>query len=96
VETTRAGTILSPTLHHKDTAVGTTTKKSTIWTHLTKDVKHLFGLQFLRLVTKKLLALQQGSGSSFPVVVLMRASFIITLDGFCDWNAANNFESLFK
>jgi hypothetical protein len=25
-----------------------------------------------------------NSGSSFPVVVLMRASFIIELDGFCD------------
>ena len=25
-----------------------------------------------------------NSGSSFPVMVLMRASFIIALDGFCD------------
>jgi hypothetical protein len=46
-------------------------------------VKHLFGLQFLRLVTNELVLCSRGnSGSSFPVVVLMRASFIIALDGF--------------
>jgi hypothetical protein len=39
------------------------------------SVKHLFGLQFQRLVT----LLNLSSGSSFPVVVRMRASFIIAL-----------------
>ena len=42
------------------------------------SVKHLFGLQFLRLVTP----MNLSSGSSFPVTDLMRASFIIGLDGF--------------
>ena len=50
------------------------------------SVKHLFGLQFLGLVTQMNLssAGKGNSGSSFPVAVLMRASFIIVLDGFCD------------
>ena len=42
------------------------------------SVKHLLGLQFevqLNLM---------NCGSSFPVAVLIRASFIIALDGFCD------------
>ena len=49
------------------------------------SVKHLFGLQFLRLVTLMNLPSSRGnSGSSFPMAVLMRASFIIALDGFCN------------
>ena len=52
------------------------------------SVKHLFRLQFLRLVT-----LMNLSGSSFPVAVLMRASFIIVLDGFCDCTWRNLHES---
>jgi hypothetical protein len=49
------------------------------------NVKHLFGLQFLSLVTNELILCNRGnSGSSFPVAVLMRASFIIALDGFSD------------
>jgi hypothetical protein len=39
------------------------------------SVKHLFGLQILRLVTLKLKLCSRGnSGSSFAVAVLMRAS----------------------
>ena len=49
------------------------------------SMKHLFGLQFLRLVTNELILCSRvNSGSSFPVTVLMRASFIIALDGFCN------------
>ena len=49
------------------------------------SVKHLFGQQFLKPVTNELILCSRGnSGSSFPVAVLMRASFIIELDGFCD------------
>ena len=50
------------------------------------SAKHLFGLQFLRLVTLI------NSGSTFFVAVLVRASLIIALDGFCDctWR---NFQS---
>ena len=49
------------------------------------SVKHLFGLQFLTLVTNELiLCSRSNSGSSVPVAALMRASFIIALDGFCD------------
>ena len=49
------------------------------------SVKHLFGLQFLRLVTNKRILCSRGnSGSSFPVAVLMRVSFIIALDGYCE------------
>ena len=54
---------------------------------------YLFGLQFLRLVTNELILCSRGnSGPSFPMVVLMRASFIIALDGFCNctWR---NFQS---
>ena len=46
------------------------------------SVKHLFGLQFLRLTLELKLCSRGDFGSSFPVVVLMRASFIIALDGF--------------
>ena len=47
------------------------------------SVKHLLGLQFLRLVTNELiLCSRSNSGSFFPVAVLMRASFIIALDVF--------------
>ena len=46
-------------------------------------VKHLFGLQFLRLVTNELILCSRGnSGSFFLVAVLMRDSFNIVLDGF--------------
>ena len=49
------------------------------------SVKHLFGLQFLKLVTIiNLSSAAEVTLSSFPVAVLMRASFIIALDGFCD------------
>ena len=49
------------------------------------SVKHLFGLQFLSLVTNELILCSRGNSvSSFPVAVLMRASFIVVLDGFCD------------
>ena len=48
-------------------------------------VKHLFWLQFLCLVTNELILCSRGnSGSSFPVAVLMRASFIIASDVFLD------------
>ena len=47
------------------------------------SVKHLFGLQFLRLVTL-MNASSTAEVTSFPVAVLMRARFIIALDGFCD------------
>ena len=47
------------------------------------SVKHLFGLQFLWLLTLMNCG-RANSGSSFPVAVLMRDSFIIALDGFCD------------
>jgi hypothetical protein len=46
------------------------------------SVKHSFGLQFLRLVTNELILQRGNSGSSVTVAVLMRASFIIVLDGF--------------
>jgi hypothetical protein len=42
--------------------------------------KHLFGLKFLRLIMN-LSSAAELTGSSFPV--LMRASFIIALHGFC-------------
>ena len=49
------------------------------------SVKHLFGLQFLRLVTlANLCSAAEVTGSTIPVAVLMRASFIIALDGLCD------------
>ena len=49
------------------------------------SVKHLFGLQILRLVTlMNILCSRGNSGSSIPVAVLMRACFITALDGFCD------------
>ena len=66
------------------------------------SVKHLFGLQSevqseLTISeagnSNKLILCSRGkSGSSFSVAVLMRASFIIALDGFCDctWR---NFQS---
>ena len=41
------------------------------------SVNHLFVLQFLRLVTLMNVSSRGNSGSSFPVEVLMRASFII-------------------
>ena len=78
-------------------------QKSQIWTHQTKgqiprlrcvgylnSVKHLFGLKFLRLVTNELILCSRGN-SSFPVVVLMRDSFIIALEGFCDCTWRNFF-----
>ena len=47
------------------------------------SVKNLLGLQFLMLVTNKLILCSRGnSGSSIPVEVVMRDSFIIALDGF--------------
>jgi hypothetical protein len=58
------------------------------------SVKHLFGLKILRLVNimNASSSAELTSGSFFPVVVLMRLSFIIALDGFCDltWR---NFQS---
>ena len=57
------------------------------------SVKHLFGLQSLN--SNELILCSRGnSGSSFPVAVLLRASYIIALDGFCDctWR---NFQSFF-
>ena len=50
------------------------------------SVNNLFWLQFTRTVkyNKIILCSIGNSGSSFPVAVLMRASFIIALDGFCD------------
>ena len=48
------------------------------------SMKHLFGWQFLRLVTEFILCSRGNSGSTFPVAVLMRARVIITLDVFCD------------
>ena len=47
------------------------------------SVKHLFGQQILRLVTV------MNSGYSFLVAVLMRASFIMALKGFCDCTLRN-------
>jgi hypothetical protein len=57
------------------------------------SVKHLFGLQSEVGNSNELILCSRGnSGSSFPVEVLMRASFIIALDVFCDctWR---NFQS---
>ena len=57
------------------------------------SLKHLFGLQFLRLVNlMNILGSRGNSGSSFPVAVLMRYCFIIARDGFfnCTWS---NFKS---
>ena len=52
---------------------------------VTWTLKYLFGLQFLRLVTNELALCSRGnSGSSIPVAVLMRPSFIIALEGCCD------------
>ena len=49
------------------------------------SVKHLFGLQSEAGNSNELVLCSRGnSGSSNPVAVLMRASFIITLDVFCD------------
>ena len=45
---------------------------------------------------ERILCSRGNSGSSFPVVVLMRASLIIVLDGFCNCTAtatARNFQS---
>jgi hypothetical protein len=47
-------------------------------------VKHLFGLQFLSLETNAAEVTLGNSGSSIPLVFLMRPSVIIALDGFCD------------
>ena len=61
---------------------------------VTWTLKHLFGLQFLRLVTlMNLSSAEENSGSSFPVAVLMRASFIIALDGFCECTWRNFYSS---
>ena len=38
---------------------------------------------------ERILCSRGNSGSSFPVAVLMRASSIITLDGFCDCTRSN-------
>ena len=60
---------------------------------VTWTLKHLFVLQFLRLVTNELILYIRGiSRSSFPVAVRVRASLIIALDGFsdCTWR---NFRS---
>ena len=47
------------------------------------SVKHLFGLQSEVQLTNELILCSRGtSGSSFPVAVFMRASFIIAFDGF--------------
>ena len=57
------------------------------------SVKHLFGLQFLRLVTlMNLSSAAEVTVSYIPVAVLMRDSFIIVHDGFCNctWR---NFQS---
>ena len=49
-------------------------------------VKHLFGAAISEAGNSNELILSSrgNSGSSIPVAVLMRASFIIALDGFCD------------
>ena len=56
------------------------------WVCHLNSVKHLFGLQFLRLVTLMNLssAMNLSYASSFHVAILMRASLIVTLDSFCD------------
>ena len=47
------------------------------------SVKHLFGLPSEAGNSNDLIPCSRvNSGSSFPVAVLMRASFIIVLDGF--------------
>ena len=49
------------------------------------SVKHLFRLQSEVVNPHERILCSRGNyGSSFPVAVLMRASFIIALDGFCD------------
>ena len=49
------------------------------------SVKHLFGLQSEASISNELILCSRGnSGSSFPVVVLMRASFTIEHDGGCE------------
>ena len=48
------------------------------------SVKHVFGLQFLRLVTNELICNKGDSVSSFLVAVLMRDSFIVALYGLSD------------
>jgi hypothetical protein len=49
------------------------------------SVKNLFGLQFMRLVTNEfILCNRSNSGSCISVAVLMRASFTIALDAFCE------------
>ena len=48
------------------------------------SVKHLCGLQSEAGNSNELILCSRGnSGSSFPVAVLLRASFVIALDGFC-------------
>ena len=48
------------------------------------SVKHLFGLLSEVQLTNELILFSRGNfGSSFPVLVLMRASAVIVLDGFC-------------
>ena len=48
------------------------------------SVKYLFGIFEAGNSNELILCSRVNSGSSFPVAVLMRASFIIVLDGFCD------------
>jgi hypothetical protein len=50
------------------------------------SMKHLFGLQISETGNSNELILcsRGNTGSSIPVAVLMRASFIIALDGFYD------------
>ena len=50
------------------------------------SVKHVFGTAISEAGNSNELILRSrgNSGSSFPVTVLMRARFIIALDGFCD------------
>ena len=59
-------------------------------------VKHLFRLQSEAVNSNELILCSRcNSGSSFPVAVLKRASFIIALDGFCDCTWRNVQSSYF-
>jgi hypothetical protein len=57
------------------------------WVCYLNSVKHLFGLEFLRLVTLMNLIFAAELTLGLPFLwrfVLMRASFITALDGLCD------------
>ena len=60
------------------------------------SVKHLFGLQSeTGNSNDPILCSRYNSGTSFPVAVLMRASFIIVLDVFCSCTWRNSVVQLF-